>query len=281
MTTDGYIRLHRRLLEWEWFADSSTVHVFLCLLLSANWKEGRWLGHVIPPGSVVTSREKIAAATGLTEKQVRRALEILEQGRVIERGRAGKGQLVTLANWAKYQATEEFRADKGPESGPTKGQQLGRQRAGIEEGEEVQEESSMGSDKSEPFLSPPKSEAIPVQEPETPKVPQKVPAAPRSPSEPRKPLAERLEAFQAACKAVTDAEPERLPREMRKAFFAYWTETGKSGRMRWEAEKFFSIGRRMDTWRENELRRVGGAAKVRPDTADRKDMDLTFGTVTN
>lgn len=277
--TEGYIRLHRRLLEWEWFADSSTVHVFLWILLSANWREGRWLGHVIPPGSVVTSREKIASATGLSEKQVRRALEILEQGRVIDRGRAGKGQIVTLANWAKYQATEEFGAGKGPESGPAKGQQLGRQRAGIEEGEE---ESSMGSANAEPSISaPPKSEAVPSPEPEPPKAPQNVPAAPRSPSETRKPLTERLEAFQAACKAVTDAEPDRLPKEMRKAFFAYWTETGKSGRMRFEAEKFFSIGRRMDTWRENELRRVGGAAKVRPDTADRKDMDLTFGTVTN
>lgn len=133
---EGYVKLHRRLLEWEWFGDSSTMHVLLCLLLNANWKEGRWLGHVIPPGSVVTSREKIAAQTGLTEKQVRRALDNLEQGRVIERDRAGKGQLVTLVNWAKYQVADEIRADKGPATGPRKGQPLGRQRAGIEEGKE-------------------------------------------------------------------------------------------------------------------------------------------------
>lgn len=133
---EGYVKLHRRLLEWEWFGDSSTMHVLLCLLLNANWKEGRWLGHVIPPGSVVTSREKIAAQTGLTEKQVRRALDNLEQGRVIERDRAGKGQLVTLVNWAKYQVADETGADKGPATGPRKGQPLGRQRAGIEEGKE-------------------------------------------------------------------------------------------------------------------------------------------------
>lgn len=133
---EGYVKLHRRLLEWEWFGDSSTMHVLLCLLLNANWKEGRWLGFVIPPGSVVTSREKIAAQTGLTEKQVRRALDNLEQGRVIERDRAGKGQLVTLVNWAKYQVSDETGADKGPATGPRKGQPLGRQRAGIEEGKE-------------------------------------------------------------------------------------------------------------------------------------------------
>ena len=31
-------------------------------------------------------------------------------------------------------------------------------------------------------------------------------------------------------------------------FYAYWTEQNKSGRERWEAEKFFNIERRIKTW---------------------------------
>jgi DNA-binding transcriptional regulator YhcF (GntR family) len=58
----------------------------------------------------------------------------------------------------------------------------------------------------------------------------------------------RRAAFAAECKAVTEAEPTRLTAVERKGFFAYWTETSKSGRMRFEAEKFFDHGRRMDTW---------------------------------
>ena len=80
------------------------------------------MGQTIPAGGTVTSREKIAAHTGLSEKQVRLALDKLEKGRVIERDRAGKGQLVTLVNWAKYQGDEpeegreraSNRAGRGP-----------------------------------------------------------------------------------------------------------------------------------------------------------------------
>lgn len=138
--SEGYVKLHRQLLEWEWFADSATVHVLTYLMITANWKEAKWMGITIPPGGTVTSREKIAAHTGLSEKQVRLALDKLEKGRVIERDRAGKGQLVTLVNWAKYQGDEHEqgrqRASHRADGGPTKGQQSGRKRAAIEEGQE-------------------------------------------------------------------------------------------------------------------------------------------------
>lgn len=62
---------------------------------------------------------------------------------------------------------------------------------------------------------------------------------------------DRKAEFAAACKTVTDAAPSRLAVTERKGFFAYWTEASKSGRMRFEAEKFFDHGRRMDTWQCN------------------------------
>lgn len=139
--SEGYVKLHRQLLEWEWFADSATVHVLTYLMITANWKEAKWMGITIPPGGTVTSREKIAAHTGLSEKQVRLALDKLEKGRVIERDRAGKGQLVTLVNWAKYQCDDKEqgreRASNRADKGPTKGQQQGRKRAAIEEEQEI------------------------------------------------------------------------------------------------------------------------------------------------
>lgn len=61
-----------------------------------------------------------------------------------------------------------------------------------------------------------------------------------------------LERFKEICEAAVREDPERLPTGMRAAFFAYWTEPSKSGKLRWECEKFFDVGRRMDTWRRNE-----------------------------
>jgi hypothetical protein len=35
-------------------------------------------------------------------------------------------------------------------------------------------------------------------------------------------------------------------------FQAYWTETDQKGKMRFEAEKFFDISRRLATWNRNQ-----------------------------
>lgn len=67
------------------------------------------------------------------------------------------------------------------------------------------------------------------------------------------PMEDRKRAFAEACRKVVEADPGRLPPAERKAFFAYWTEPGSGGRgnMRFEAEKYFDHGRRMDQWMKN------------------------------
>ena len=224
--SEGYVKLHRQLLEWEWFADSATVHVLTYLMITANWKEAKWMGVTIPPGGTVTSREKIAAHTGLSEKQVRLALDKLEKGRVIERDRAGKGQLVTLVNWAKYQGEEQEqgrqRASHRADEGPTKGQPSGRKRAAIEEGQEVKQDNNTEGRK-----------------------------RPRTQTW-------TLEQFQDAFRAVVHANPDRLAKSERTPFYAYWTEADLTGRMRFQSEKFFDVGRRMDTWQRNNFGKSNG-----------------------
>ena len=37
-------------------------------------------------------------------------------------------------------------------------------------------------------------------------------------------------------------------------FYAYWTEQNKSGKERWELEKFFNIERRIKTWMNNKTK---------------------------
>ena len=64
-----------------------------------------------------------------------------------------------------------------------------------------------------------------------------------------KTIEDRKAEFKAHCRAVIDANGTRLADKERKPFLAYWTETTHDGtRMRFEAEKFFDHGRRMDTW---------------------------------
>lgn len=129
-----WVKLHRRLLEWEWASDPTVLTVFIQILLRTNHEDKRWRGHAIPRGSFITSRETLAEACGLSEKQVRRALDVLEKGRTISRKRAGSGQLVTLEKWEEYQSDQRTRAVRGPTTGPFEGQPQGRSRAATEEG---------------------------------------------------------------------------------------------------------------------------------------------------
>lgn len=62
------------------------------------------------------------------------------------------------------------------------------------------------------------------------------------------PLGERKEAFRLLCKEVVDKDPDRLSESERAHFYGHWTEPNSAGLMRWEDEKFFDVGKRMDTW---------------------------------
>jgi hypothetical protein len=146
----GYVKVHRSLLGWEWWDDHTCTRVFLYLILAVNWQEKKWMGITIKPGSMVTTHEGIASACGLTEKQVRRSLDVLESGSVIVREKAGKGQLVTLANWAKFQEDAPPEGSERAARGTSSGQRKGSERAATKEGEEVkkgrrEEEEPIGS----------------------------------------------------------------------------------------------------------------------------------------
>jgi hypothetical protein len=64
-------------------------------------------------------------------------------------------------------------------------------------------------------------------------------------------------AFIVACKAAVELNPDRLAPSERSGFLAYWTEQDKNGKMRFEHEKFFDHGRRMDTWSRTASTRAG------------------------
>jgi len=54
-----------------------------------------------------------------------------------------------------------------------------------------------------------------------------------------------------------DPYREKYPRELLNAFFLYWTETTPDGKMRYEKQSAFSMGRRLATWNKNQDRYGG------------------------
>lgn len=106
MDNNGYIKLYRSMLDWEWFTDKNTLLVFIYILLNANWEDSRYRGHEIPKGSLVTGVPKMAKTLNLSERNVRTALNHLKSTGEVSIKVTNKFSIVTIANWEKYQCNE-------------------------------------------------------------------------------------------------------------------------------------------------------------------------------
>lgn len=144
-----YVKISRKILEWEWYTDVSTKVLFLHILLKANWKGGRFQGVEVPRGSFVTSQQNLAAETGLTIKNVRTALKHLENTGEVAVNRHPKFSVITIKNYDKYQS--------GGSQVAVNGQSGGSQVATIEEGKKERREEYNKSPKGDYESRTPKS----------------------------------------------------------------------------------------------------------------------------
>jgi hypothetical protein len=101
--TIGFIKIHRKIIDWEWYSDTNTFRVFLHLLLTANFENKKWQGIEIARGQLITSLEKLAKSTSLSIQQVRTALDKLKSTREITIKSTSTYTLITLTNYSVYQ----------------------------------------------------------------------------------------------------------------------------------------------------------------------------------
>lgn len=104
----GWIKLHRKFLEWEWYTDSKMVHLFIHLLLSASIEDRKWKGIVLQRGQLATTYPELSKKTGLTVQNLRTCLEKLEYSQIINRKVTNKYTLVTICNYESYQSAESI-----------------------------------------------------------------------------------------------------------------------------------------------------------------------------
>ena len=104
---NGYIKLHRKILDWQWYTDIPTHILFEHLLLTANWQDKKWRNIVVKRGQRVTSLQHLADETGLSIQQVRTALDKLKSSKEITQSATKKYTLVTIENYDLYQLEED------------------------------------------------------------------------------------------------------------------------------------------------------------------------------
>jgi len=112
----GWIKLHRQILEWEWYSDNNCFRLFLHLLLKANHKEKRFKGIELKVGSIVTSRDLLARETGLTSQQIRTALTKLISTNEITSVTSSQGTIIQIVSYEKYQVSTSEITNEQPTS---------------------------------------------------------------------------------------------------------------------------------------------------------------------
>lgn len=99
----GWIKLHKSLIDWAWYSDPNTKVVFLHLLLIANYEPSEYMGETIQRGEAVFGRKEMGAILGLSEQQVRTAIDHLKSTKEITIRSTKKYSVATLVNYSKYQ----------------------------------------------------------------------------------------------------------------------------------------------------------------------------------
>jgi hypothetical protein len=103
----GFVKLHRKLINWEWYSDINTCRLFLHLILTAKFKDEKWRGIDIKRGQVLTGRISLAKSTSLTESQIRTAISKLKSTNEISVKITNEFSIITLTNYELYQSKSE------------------------------------------------------------------------------------------------------------------------------------------------------------------------------
>jgi len=108
MVTDkGYVKLFRKLLEWEWYDDANTFRLFMHCLMKANYQDKVWHGIKVNRGSFLTSRDKLADELKLSVQNIRTAISHLESTGELTNKPTNKNRIVSVCNYESYQVKKD------------------------------------------------------------------------------------------------------------------------------------------------------------------------------
>lgn len=104
---NGFISLHRKLTEWEWYTDQNTKSVFIHLLLMASWKDTKWKGIVIKRGEVVTGRKSLSKSLGISQRAIRTSLNHLKTTNEVTIKTTNRYSVISIKNYDDYQRNDQ------------------------------------------------------------------------------------------------------------------------------------------------------------------------------
>jgi hypothetical protein len=117
---EGWVTLHRKFLQWEWFDKAEMVQLFIWLLLNASHTDRKWQGQVVKRGQILTTTPKIMEALNLSAQQTRTCIGRLKSTGEITCKSTNKYTIITICNYDRYQCenSESNRQNNGQTNTP-------------------------------------------------------------------------------------------------------------------------------------------------------------------
>ena len=117
---NGWIKLHRKLIDKGYYKKSQYIHLWVHLLLTANHKTSEfiWNNKIIKirEGQFITGRERLSLETGISQTTIERILSLLEKEHQIGQRKTTKFRLITIINWNKFQQADSRRTASGQQA---------------------------------------------------------------------------------------------------------------------------------------------------------------------
>ena len=106
--TEGFIKMHRKVLESPIWQNINDWRLASTILLYANWKENRVLTRnagviVVPRGGMLTCLDSLAQKSGLSRMATRTSLAHLEKLDFLTRTITHHFTVIKVNNYSKYQ----------------------------------------------------------------------------------------------------------------------------------------------------------------------------------
>lgn len=103
MASGGYIKLFRKMTDWEYYNNPAIKAVWIHLLLKASTKTYKRGKYTLKRGQVFVTERELMGELGLTRSKVRTSLQKLHQNNQIIATKVWHGKLVTIVNFDDYQ----------------------------------------------------------------------------------------------------------------------------------------------------------------------------------
>jgi len=118
---NGWIKLHRKLLDNPIAQKPAYAWLWTTLLLLANHKENKFMWNekiiIIKNGQLITGREELSKKSGIPPTTIERILQTLENGHQIEQQKTTKFRLITIVKWKEYQSMDSKTDNKRTTNG--------------------------------------------------------------------------------------------------------------------------------------------------------------------